>query len=326
MVIELPIAQRESKIKPTHDIRIFSGRSNPGLASEIADYLGTNVGPMVIKNFSDGEIYVQIQESVRGDDVFIVQPLCDPNKSLIELLIIIDAFKRASAKSITAVIPYYAYARQDRKAAGREAISAKLVADLLTTAGTDRILAMDLHTGQIQGFFNILVDHIYATPILIKYLKEKQFNSDIVVVSPDAGGVERARAFAKKLNAPLAIVDKRRQAHNIAQVENIIGDVKGKSAILVDDMIDTAGTITEGAKLLIKEGATEVFVCAAHPLFSGPALERLENSPIKEVIVTNTLPLKQITSKKIVQLSIANLLGEAIARIHDDESVSSLFE
>jgi len=326
MVIELPMSQKETRIKPTHDIRIFSGRANPELAEEMADYLGTNVGPMVIKNFSDGEIYVQIQESIRGDDVFIVQPLCDPNKSLIELLIIIDAFKRASAQSITAVIPYYAYARQDRKAAGREAISAKLVADLLTTAGADRILAMDLHTGQIQGFFNILVDHIYATPILIKYLREKKFESDIVVVSPDAGGVERARVFAKKLNAPLAIVDKRRQAHNIAQVENLIGDVKGKSAILVDDMIDTAGTITEAAKLLIKEGATEVYVCAAHPLFSGPALERLENSPIKEVIVTNTLPLKPHTSKKIVQLSIANLLGEAIARIHDDESVSSLFD
>jgi ribose-phosphate pyrophosphokinase len=326
MVIEIPMAQRETKIKPTHDIRIFTGRANSELAGEIADYLGTNVGPMIIKNFSDGEIYVQIQESVRGDDVFIVQPLCDPNKSLIELLIIIDAFKRASAKSITAVIPYYAYARQDRKAAGREAISAKLVADLLTTAGADRILAMDLHTGQIQGFFNILVDHIYATPILIKYLKEKEFSSDIVIVSPDAGGVERARAFAKKLNAPLAIVDKRRQAHNIAEVENLIGDVKGKTAILIDDMIDTAGTITEGAKLLIKEGASEVYVCAAHPLFSGPALERLEKSPIKEVIVTNTLPLKPHNSKKIVQLSIANLLGEAIARIHDDESVSSLFE
>lgn len=326
MVIELPIAQQETKIKPTHDIRIFTGRANPELAEEIADYLGTNVGPMVIKNFSDGEIYVQIQESIRGDDVFIVQPLCDPNKSLIELLIIIDAFKRASAQTITAVIPYYAYARQDRKAAGREAISAKLVADLLTTAGANRILAMDLHTGQIQGFFNILVDHIYATPILIKYLKEKKFESDIVIVSPDAGGVERARVFAKKLNAPLAIVDKRRQEHNIAQVENLIGDVKGKSAILIDDMIDTAGTITEAAKLLIKEGATEVYVCAAHPLFSGPAIERLENSPIKEIIVSNTLPLKPNTSKKFVQLSIANLLGEAIARIHDDESVSSLFE
>ncbi|MDD3012438.1 MAG: ribose-phosphate pyrophosphokinase [Candidatus Gastranaerophilales bacterium] len=320
------MSQQETKIKPTHDIRIFTGRANPELAGEIADYLGTNVGPMVIKNFSDGEIYVQIQESIRGDDVFIVQPLCDPNKSLVELLIMIDAFKRASAQSITAVIPYYAYARQDRKAAGREAISAKLVADLLTTAGADRILAMDLHTGQIQGFFNILVDHIYAAPILIKYIKEKKFRSDIVVVSPDAGGVERARAYAKKLNAPLAIVDKRRQAHNIAEVENLIGDVRRKTAILVDDMIDTAGTITEAAKLLIKEGATEVYVCAAHPLFSGPALERLENSPIKEVIVTNTLPLKQNVPQKIVQLSIANLLGEAIARIHDDESVSSLFD
>ena len=275
---------------------------------------------MQIKNFSDGEIYVRIQESIRGDDVFIVQPLCGPvNENLIELLIIIDAFKRASAKEITAVIPYYGYARQDRKTAGREAISAKLVADLLTTAGADRVLAMDLHTGQVQGFFNILVDHIYATPILIKYIKEKKLGDDIVAVSPDAGGVERTRIFAKKLNCPIAIVDKRRKAHNVAEVENVIGDIKGKICILIDDMIDTAGTISEAAKLLVKEGAKEVYACAAHGLFSGLALKRLDDSPIKEVIVTNTIPLKPDTPKKITQLCIASLLGEAIARIYDDE-------
>lgn len=321
------LPEQERVIKPTHDIKIFSGRSNPKLAEEIAEYLGTNVGPMVIKNFSDGEIYVQIQESIRGDDVFIVQPVTDPvNENLMELLIIIDAFKRASAKTITAVLPYYAYARQDRKAQGREAITAKLVADLLTTAGATRVLAMDLHTGQIQGFFNILVDHIYATPVLIKYIKSKNFGDNIVAVSPDAGGVERTRFFAKNLNIPIAIVDKRRQAHNVAEVEHLIGDVKGKVAILFDDIIDTAGTITEAAKLLIKEGAKEVYACAAHPIFSGPAYERIEKSPIKEMIVTNTIPLNSNVSSKIVQLSIAPLLGEAITRIHNDESVSSIFE
>lgn len=325
MVVEIEFL-KQNKIKPTHDIKIFSGRSNPELAEAIADYLGTSVGPMLIKNFSDGEVYVQIKESIRGDDVFIVQPVCEPvNENLMELLIIIDAFKRASAKTITAVIPYYAYARQDRKTSGREAISAKLVADLLTTAGADRVLAMDLHTGQIQGYFNILVDHIYSTPILIKYIKEKNLK-DIVAVSPDAGGVERTRAFAKKLNCPIAIIDKRRRAHNVAEVENVIGDVKGKIAIIFDDMIDTAGTLVAGAELLIKEGAKEVYACAAHPVFSGPALERLAKSPIKEIIITNTIPLKEGASSNITQLSIAPLLGEAITRIHDDESISSLFE
>lgn len=327
MAIEIFAPQFENRIRPTHDIRIFCGRSNPELAKEIARYLGTTVGPMMIKNFSDGEIYVQIQESIRGDDVFIIQPICNPvNENLMELLIMIDAFKRASAKTITAVIPYYAYARQDRKLTGREAISSKLVADLLTTAGADRVVAMDLHTGQIQGFFNILVDHIYSTPVLIKYIKQKNLGDNIVAVSPDAGGVERTRYFAKKLDCPIAIVDKRRRAHNVAEVENIIGDVKGKTAILFDDIIDTAGSITEAAKLVMKEGAKEVFACAAHPVFSGPALERLENSPLKEIIVTNTIPLKEGIPSKVTQLSIASLLGEAITRIHDDESVSSLFD
>ena len=324
--MHLPRLEEDNKAGSRHEIKIFTGRSNPQLAYEIADYLGTSVGPMVVKNFSDGEIYVQIQESIRGDDVFIVQPTCNPvNKNLMELLIMIDAFKRASARNITAVIPYYGYARQDRKTAGREAITAKLVADLLTTAGPDRILAMDLHTGQIQGFFNILVDHIYSTPVLIKYLKEKNL-SDIVMVSPDAGGVERARVYAKKLNAPIAIIDKRRSAHNVAEVSNVIGDVAGRTAILIDDMIDTAGTICEAARLLKRFGATEVYTCACHPVFSGPAIQRLEESEITEVIVTNTIPLKpEHMIGKITQLSIAGLLGEAIARIHDESSVSELF-
>lgn len=325
--MHLPRMEEDNKQASRHEIKIFTGRSNPQLAYEIADYLGTSVGPMVVKNFSDGEIYVQVQESVRGDDVFIVQPTCNPvNKNLMELLIMIDAFKRASARTITAVLPYYGYARQDRKTAGREAITAKLVADLLATAGPDRILAMDLHTGQIQGFFNLLVDHIYSTPVLIKYLKEKNL-SDIVMVSPDAGGVERTRVYAKKLNAPIAIVDKRRSAHNVAEVNNVIGDVNGRTAVLIDDMIDTAGTICEAARILLKFGAKEVFVVACHPVFSGPAIQRLEDAPIKEVIVTNTIPLKpEHMIGKITQLSIAGLLGEAIARIHDDASVSKLFD
>jgi ribose-phosphate pyrophosphokinase len=322
-------SKSENIIKPTHDIKIFSGRSNPDLARDIAKYLGTTVGPMIIKNFADGEIYVKVQESIRGDDVFIVQPLCKPvNEHLMELLIIIDAFKRASAKSITAVIPYYGYARQDRKTSGREAITAKLVADLLTTAGATRVLAMDLHTGQIQGYFNILVDHLYSTPIIVDYLKKKKFKEgEIVIVSPDAGGVERTRYLAKQLKCPLAIIDKRREAHNVATVGYVIGDVKDKIAILFDDIIDTAGSITEGAKLLIKEGAKKVYVCAAHPVFSGPALERLQNSDIEEVIVTNSIPLNMADlPPKITQLNVAPFLGEAITRIHDDESVSSLFE
>lgn len=328
MVLEMAFPQLEKTINPTHDIKLFAGRSNPALAREIANYLGTTVGPMVIKNFADGEIYVQVQESVRGDDVFIVQPLCNPvNENLMELLIIIDAFKRASAKTITAVIPYYGYARQDRKTSGREAITAKLVADLLTTAGTDRVLAMDLHTGQIQGFFNILVDHIFATPILVDYIKKLDLDSDdMVAVSPDTGGVARTRYFAKELECSLAIIDKRRDKHNEAIAAHVIGDVKDKVCIMFDDIIDTAGTICEASKLLMAKGAKEVYVCAAHPIFSGPAVERLANSPIKEVIVSNTIPLDMSNMpEKVKQLSVAPLLGEAISRIHDDESVSSLF-
>ena len=316
------------KILPTHDIKLFSGRSNNPLAQEIAQYLGTSLEPITIKDFSDGEIYVQIQDSVRGDDVFIVQPICSPvNENLMELLILLDAFKRASAKSITAVIPYYGYARQDRKASGREAITAKLVADLLTQAGATRVLTMDLHTGQIQGFFNILVDHIYATPVIVNYVKNINLEgAELVCVSPDMGGVKRTRALAKQVGAPIAIIDKRRDKHNSAIACNIIGDVKDKVCVMFDDIIDTAGTICEAARMLKEQGAKDVYVCAVHPVFSGPALERLEAAPIKEVVVTNTIPMRDtVIPEKIKQVSVAPLLGEAISRIHDDKSVSSLF-
>ena len=309
------------------DIKLFSGSANPELAQEIADHLGVELGGMKIANFSDGEIYVQIQESVRGDDVFIVQPVCHPvNYHLMELLIMLDAFKRASARQVTAVVPYYAYARQDRKAHGREAISAKLVADLLTTAGADRIVAMDLHTPQIQGFFDILVDHLFATPVLIDYIRKKEL-ADLVVVSPDVGGVARARAFAKKLDCPIAIIDKRRTAHNQAEVMHVIGDVSGKTAIMVDDMVDTAGTLVAGGALLAREGAKAVYACCTHGILSGPAIERIRTSNLVELIVTNSIPLPpEKRLPNIAQLSTAELLGEAIVRIHEDTSVSTLFE
>ncbi len=328
MTLELAEMEKQEVTKLPTDIKLFSGRAHHSLAEDIARHLGINLGTLQVKNFSDGEIYVRIQESIRGDDVFIVQSLCDPvNRNLVELLIMLDAFKRASAKTITAVIPYYAYARQDRKTSGREAISAKLVADLLATAGATRVLAVDLHTGQLQGFFSTLVDHVLVEPVLINYILNKNYNADeLVVVSPDAGGVERARKVARQLNCPIAIVDKRRQAHNMTEVENLIGDVDNKIAILVDDMIDTAGTITESANLLKREGAREVFACAAHPVFSGPALERLGNSVIKEVIVTNTIPLKENAPSNIVQLNVAPLLGEAIKMIHYNKSVTDLME
>ena len=328
MVLEMPYSQLERAVSPTHDIKLFAGRSNPALAQEIADYLGTNVGPMVIKNFADGEIYVQVKESIRGDDVFIIQPLCNPvNENLMELLIMIDAFKRASAKTITAVIPYYGYARQDRKTSGREAITAKLVADLLTTAGATRVLAMDLHTGQIQGFFNILVDHIFAAPIIVDYVKGLNINpEEMVAVSPDMGGANRTRYFAKKLDCPMAIIDKRRDKHNEAIAAHIIGDVEGKVCLMFDDIIDTAGTICEASKLLKSKGAKEIYVCATHPVFSGSAVERLGSAPITQCIVTNTIPLDMDKMPpNIKQVSVAPLLAQAISRIHDDESVSSLF-
>jgi ribose-phosphate pyrophosphokinase len=314
-------------IADNNRLRLFSGSANAPLAQEVARYLGMDLGPMVRKQFADGELYIQIQESIRGCDVYLIQPTCQPvNAHLMELLIMVDACRRASARQITAVIPYYGYARADRKTAGRESITAKLVANLITEAGASRVLAMDLHSAQIQGYFDIPFDHVYGSPVLLDYLASKQL-SDIVVVSPDVGGVARARAFAKKLNdAPLAIIDKRRQAHNVAEVMNVIGDVKGKTAVLVDDIIDTAGTICEGARILRKEGARQVYACATHAVFSPPAVERLSSGIFEEIIVTNTIPVSE--EKRFAQLtvlSVANLLGETIWRIHEDSSVSSMF-
>lgn len=323
----LPLPLPEPPVSPHDRLRLFSGSANVPLAQEVARYLGIDLGPMVRKRFADGELYVQIQESIRGCDVYLIQPTCCPvNDRLMELLIMIDACRRASARQVTAVIPYYGYARADRKTAGRESITAKLVANLITEAGAGRILAMDLHSAQIQGYFDIPFDHVYGSPILLDYLKSKQL-TDIVVVSPDVGGVARARAFAKKLNdAPLAIIDKRRQAHNVAEVMNVIGDVRGKTAVLVDDMIDTAGTICEGAKLLRREGARQVYACATHAVFSPPAIERLSSGVLEEVIVTNTIPVpEEKRFPQLTVLSVANLLGETIWRIHEDSSVSSMF-
>jgi ribose-phosphate pyrophosphokinase len=308
-------------------LRLFSGSANIPLAREVARYLGMDLGPMIRKSFADGELYIQIQESIRGCDVYLIQPCCQPvNDHLMELLIMIDACRRASARQITAVIPYYCYARADRKTAGRESITAKLVANLMTEAGANRIVAMDLHSAQIQGYFDIPFDHVYGSPAILDYLLGKNL-PDLVVVSPDVGGVARARAFAKKLNdAPLAIVDKRRQTHNVAEVVNIIGDVAGKTAVLVDDMIDTAGTITEGARLLRDRGASQVYACATHAVFSPPAIERLSGGVLEEVIVTNTIPVpKSNEFEQLRVLSVANLIGETIWRIHEDSSVSSMF-
>ncbi|MEG4943847.1 ribose-phosphate pyrophosphokinase [Microcoleus sp. F4-D5] len=323
----LPLPLPEPPISAHDRLRLFSGSANVPLAQEVARYLGIDLGPMVRKRFADGELYVQIQESIRGCDVYLIQPTCCPvNDRLMELLIMIDACRRASARQITAVIPYYGYARADRKTAGRESITAKLVANLITQAGAGRILAMDLHSAQIQGYFDIPFDHVYGSPVLLDYLASKQL-TDIVVVSPDVGGVARARAFAKKLDdAPLAIIDKRRQAHNVAEVMNLIGDVKGKTAVLVDDMIDTAGTISEGARLLRREGARQVYACATHAVFSPPAIERLSSGILEEVIVTNTIPVPEENRfQQLTVLSVANLLGETIWRIHEDSSVSSMF-
>jgi ribose-phosphate pyrophosphokinase len=323
----LPLQSSLPVIVSDNRLKLFSGSANIGLSQEIARYLGVDLGPMVRKRFADGELYIQIQESIRGCDVFLIQPSCHPvNDNLMELLIMIDACRRASARQVTAVLPYYSYARADRKTAGREAITAKLVANLITQAGASRVLAMDLHSAQIQGYFDIPVDHVYGSPSILEYLRQKEL-SDLVVVSPDVGGVARARAFAKKLNdAPLAIIDKRRQAHNIAEVMNVIGDVKGKTAVLVDDMIDTGGTISEGARLLREEGAKEVYACATHAVFSPPAIERLSSGVFEEVIVTNTIPVPEDKHFPQLQvLSVANIIGETIWRIHEDSSVSSMF-
>ncbi len=308
-------------------LRLFAGSANLPLAQEISRYLGIELGPMVRKNFADGEVYVQVQESIRGCDVYLIQPTCRPvNDHLTELLIMIDACRRASARQITAVMPYYGYARADRKTAGRESITAKLVANLIVQSGADRVIAMDLHSAQIQGYFDIPCDHVYGSPVLFDYLNEKKL-PDLVVVSPDVGGVARARSFAKKLNdAPLAIIDKRRQSHNVAEVMNVIGDVAGKTAVLVDDMIDTAGTIYEAAKLLRKGGARQVYACATHAIFSPPAIERLSSGVFEEVIVTNSTPVQQENYfPQLRVLSVADLLGETIWRVHEDTSVSSMF-
>ena len=324
-------AQPTQQLAAQHDarrLRLFSGTSNAELAAEIAAYLGVPDGPRVIKRFADGELYIQIQESIRGYDVFLIQPTCAPvNDHLMELLIMVDACRRASARQITAVIPYYGYARADRKTAGRESITAKLVANLLTKSGVDRVLAMDLHSNQIQGYFDIPCDHIYGSPVLVDYLSTRDLG-EVVVVSPDVGGVARARGFAKQMNdAPLAIIDKRRSGHNVAESLTVIGDVAGKTAVLIDDMIDTGGTICAGARLLRERGATRVLACATHAVFSPPAIERLSAPGLfEEVIVTNSIPLSDERRFPQLQvLSVANMLGEAIWRIHDESSVSSMF-
>jgi ribose-phosphate pyrophosphokinase len=308
-------------------IQLIAGNSNSGLAKEIADFLNVSLAEATVSNFSDGEINVQINDNVRGSDVFVLQSTCTPvNNNIMELLLMADALKRASAARITAVMPYYGYGRQDRKAAPRVPISARLVADLLEVAGIDRLLTIDLHAGQIQGFFDIPVDHLYAAPVIVDYMK-KEYNNDLVVVSPDAGGVERARAFAKRLNASLAIIDKRREKANVSQVMHVIGDVNGKDAILLDDMIDTAGTITKAAVAIKENGARKVVAACAHAVLSGPALDRINDSVLEEVIVTNTIPMDSNIEKckKLTVLSVASLLGDAIRRIHEETSVSSLF-
>jgi ribose-phosphate pyrophosphokinase len=308
-------------------IRIFSGNSNIALARKICKNLGVPLGKANVTTFSDGETQVEINENVRGMDVFIVQSTCSPvNVMCMELLIMIDAMKRASADRITAVVPYYGYGRQDRKVAPRAPISAKLLADLITTAGANRVLSMDLHAGQIQGFFNIPVDNLFATPVLLDYMKKASLNNT-VVVSPDTGGVERARAFGKRLGASLAIIDKRREGPNEAQVMNIIGNVEGKRVLILDDMIDTAGTVVQAANALKDAGALEVSVCCTHPVLSGPALDRIEGSDIKEVVVTDTIPLNDRAKncKRIRVLSVSGLLSEAVRRIYYNDSVSSLF-
>ncbi|KAG4930514.1 hypothetical protein AAZX31_17G148300 [Glycine max] len=323
---------REAKTvsRNSNRLKLFSGRANPTLSQEIARYMGLELGKISIKRFADGEIYVQLQESVRGCNVYLIQPTCPPaNENLMELKIMIDACRRASAKNITAVIPYFGYARADRKTQGRESIAAKLVANLITKAGADRVLACDLHSGQSMGYFDIPVDHVHCQPVILDYLASKMISSsDLVVVSPDVGGVARARAFAKKLSdAPLAIVDKRRHGHNVAEVMNLIGDVKGKVAVMVDDMIDTAGTIAEGAALLHEEGAREVYACCTHAIFSPPAIERLSSGLFHEVIITNTIPVAEKNYfPQLTIITVANLLGETIWRVHDDSSVSSIFQ
>jgi ribose-phosphate pyrophosphokinase len=339
---EKTIVEKTAEKKPTVDekterkpqrargddkFKIFCGTANVPLCDEICVFLGMNRGQALLTRFADGEAYVQIQENVRGADVFVIQPTCRPvDEHLMELLLMIDSLKRASARRITAVIPYYGYARQDRKDKPRSPISAKLVADLLTTAGADRALLIDPHTMQLQGFFNIPVDPLFASPVLVDYFRKLNL-PDLTVVSPDAGGVERARFFAKKMDAALAIVDKRRVEMNVAEVMNVIGDVKGRTCLIIDDLIDTAGTLVKVAQALVDKGANTVYACCSHPVLSGPAVENLVNSPITEVVVTNTIPLSEVARQvpKIKVLSIAGLIGRAIQSIHEETSVSRLF-
>ncbi|MGF2614082.1 ribose-phosphate diphosphokinase [Rossellomorea vietnamensis] len=319
----MPNSYSNSKLK------IFSLNSNPALAEEIAKEVGIPLGQCTVKQFSDGEIQINIEESIRGCDVFVIQSTSAPvNENLMELLIMVDALKRASAKTINIVMPYYGYARQDRKARAREPITAKLVANLLETAGATRVITLDLHAPQIQGFFDILIDHLMGVPILGDYFLEKGFKSeDVVIVSPDHGGVTRARKLAERLKAPIAIIDKRRPKPNVSEVMNIVGNIDGKIAILIDDIIDTAGTITLGANALVENGAREVYACCTHPVLSGPAIERIQNSKIKELVVTNSIPLaEEKMIDKIEQLSVAPLIGEAIIRVYEQQSVSTLFD
>jgi ribose-phosphate pyrophosphokinase len=309
-------------------IKIFSGNSNRELAEKICAGLSLPLGKANVKNFSDGEVMVEVNENVRGRDTYVVQSTCAPtNNNLMELLIMMDALKRASAATITAVIPYYGYARQDRKVAPRTPITSKLVADLITTAGADRVVTVDLHAGQIQGFFNIPVDNLYAAPVILENLRQRFPYNNLVMVSPDAGGTERARAFAKRLGCTLAVIDKRRTGPNVAEVMHLIGDVKDKTAIILDDMIDTAGTLTQAARALKEHGAKSIFACATHGVLSGPAIDRINDSEIEAVVITDTIPLgdKAERTTKVKVLSVAGLLAEAIRRIHGDESVSSLF-
>ena len=315
------------KIADSKNLRIFTGNANPELAREIAEYMGVPLGSAYVGHFNNGETQVMIDESVRGKDVYIIQPTCQPvNDSMMELLIMIDACKRASAKMITAVVPYYAYARQDRKTRGREPISAKLVANLLTTAGASRIMTMDLHAGQIQGFFDIPVDHLVGVPILARYIAEKKLE-DVVVVSPDLGGVTRARQLADRLSAPIAIIEKRRPMPGVAEVMNIIGNVEGKTAVIVDDIVDTAGSLVEGARALEKMGAKEVYACCTHGIMSDPATERVQNSCIKELIITNSIPLAEEKKiDKIKCLSVAEAFAEGIACVYEKGSISKLFQ
>ncbi len=308
-------------------LKVFTGNSNPQLAEEICKYLHLPLSKVAVRRFSDGEVFVEVGENVRGADVFVIQSTSPPvNDHLMELLIMVDAFRRSSARRITAVIPYYGYARQDRKVAPRVPITAKLVADLISEAGTGRVLCMDLHAGQIGGFFNIPVDHLFAAPVMLDYLRT-HIEGETVIVSPDAGGVERARAIATRLQCGLAIIDKRREKANVAQAMHIIGDVRDKLAVVLDDMIDTAGTLTEAARALEENGAREVWACASHAVLSGPAIGRIKESPISRVVVTNTIPLAEAAKAggKFISLSVARLLGEAIRRIHMEDSVSSLF-